>query len=155
MAMFNQIGHINFVSQLTCYAYQVTYIPIYLPSTYSCPPYLLLSTYYLSKLHIYLLTYLLYLFIYLLIIYLLIYLSTYYLPTYLPIVYINRYVHFKIGRQAFTCLPRQEPTNLLMKKIEVQMLLYKLIKNFMKVQRNILNAFGIILFYKMTGWFYD
>jgi len=43
--------------------------------------------------------------------------------------------------------------NLLMKKIEVQMLLYTLTKKFMEVQKNILNAFDIILFYKMMGWF--
>jgi hypothetical protein len=40
-----------------------------------------------------------------------------------------------------------------MKKIEVQMLLYTLTKKFMKVQRNMLNAFGIILFYKVVGRF--
>jgi hypothetical protein len=40
-----------------------------------------------------------------------------------------------------------------MEKIEVQMFLYKLTKNFMNVQRNILNIFGIILFYKVLGWF--
>ncbi len=44
-------------------------------------------------------------------------------------------------------------TNLLMKKIEVQMLLYTLTKKFMEVQGNMLNAFGIILFYKVVGWF--
>jgi len=33
------------------------------------------------------------------------------------------------------------------------MLLYTLIKNFIEAQRNILNAFGIILFYKMVWWF--
>jgi hypothetical protein len=42
-----------------------------------------------------------------------------------------------------------------MKKIEIQMLLYTLIKNFMKVQENILNTFDIILFYKMERWFDD
>jgi len=41
-----------------------------------------------------------------------------------------------------------------MKKIEIQMLLYTLTKHFMKVQGNMLNcAFGIILFYKVVGWF--
>jgi hypothetical protein len=40
-----------------------------------------------------------------------------------------------------------------MKKIEVQMLLYTLTKKIMKVQRNMLNAYGIILFYKVVGWF--
>jgi hypothetical protein len=40
-----------------------------------------------------------------------------------------------------------------MKKIEVQMLLYTLAKQFMKVQRNVLNAFGIILFTKWWGSF--
>jgi hypothetical protein len=40
-----------------------------------------------------------------------------------------------------------------MKKIEVQMLLYTLTKKFMKVQGNMLNAFGITLFYKVMGWF--
>jgi hypothetical protein len=39
-----------------------------------------------------------------------------------------------------------------MKKIEVQMLLYTLTKKFMEVQRNMLNAFDIILFYKVVGW---
>ncbi len=42
---------------------------------------------------------------------------------------------------------------LLMKKIEVQMLLYTLIKKFMEIQKYMLNPFGIILFYKMLGWF--
>jgi hypothetical protein len=40
-----------------------------------------------------------------------------------------------------------------MKKIEVQMLLYTLMKKNMEVQTNMLNPFGIILFYKMVGWF--
>jgi hypothetical protein len=40
-----------------------------------------------------------------------------------------------------------------MKKIEVQMLLYMLTKKFIEVERNMLNAFGIILFYKVVGWF--
>jgi len=40
-----------------------------------------------------------------------------------------------------------------MKKIEVQMLLYMLIKHFMEVQRNMLNTFNITLLYKMVGWF--
>jgi hypothetical protein len=40
-----------------------------------------------------------------------------------------------------------------MKKIEVQMLVYTLTKTFMEVQGNMLNAFGIILFYKVVGWF--
>jgi hypothetical protein len=33
------------------------------------------------------------------------------------------------------------------------MLLYTLTKNFIKVKKNVLNAFGIILFYKMMWWF--
>ncbi len=42
---------------------------------------------------------------------------------------------------------------LFMKKFEVQMLLYyTLEKKFTKAQRNILNPFGIILFYKVMGW---
>jgi hypothetical protein len=40
-----------------------------------------------------------------------------------------------------------------MKKIEVQMLLHTLTKKFMEVQGNMLNAFGVILLYKMIGWF--
>jgi hypothetical protein len=40
-----------------------------------------------------------------------------------------------------------------MKNIEVKMLLYTLIKKFIEIQGNILNAFGIILFYKMVWWF--
>jgi len=40
-----------------------------------------------------------------------------------------------------------------MKKIEVQMLLYTLTKKFMEVERNMLNGFGIVLFYKVVGWF--
>jgi hypothetical protein len=40
-----------------------------------------------------------------------------------------------------------------MKKIEVQMLLYTLIKKFMEVHGNMLNAVGIILFFKVVGWF--
>jgi hypothetical protein len=35
-----------------------------------------------------------------------------------------------------------------MKKIEVQMLFYTLIKKFIEVQGNMLNAFGTILFVK-------
>jgi len=35
-------------------------------------------------------------------------------------------------------------------KINVQMLLYTLTKKIIEVQRNMLNAFGIILFYKMV-----
>jgi hypothetical protein len=42
-----------------------------------------------------------------------------------------------------------------MKIIEIQMLLYTLTKNFMEVQGKMLNAFGIILFYKVVGWFYS
>ncbi len=33
------------------------------------------------------------------------------------------------------------------------MLLYTLTKNFIEVQKNMLNAFGMILFYKMVSWF--
>jgi hypothetical protein len=40
-----------------------------------------------------------------------------------------------------------------MKKIEIEMLLYTLIKKFMKVQGYMLNPFGIIMFYNMVGWF--
>jgi hypothetical protein len=40
-----------------------------------------------------------------------------------------------------------------MKKIEIEILLYTLTKKFMEFQRNMLNAFGIILFYKVMGWF--
>jgi len=40
-----------------------------------------------------------------------------------------------------------------MKYIEVQMLLYTLTKHFMEVQGYMLNPFGIILFYKVVGWF--
>jgi hypothetical protein len=40
-----------------------------------------------------------------------------------------------------------------MKKIEVQMLLYTLTKKFIEIQGNMLNAFGIILFYKLVWWF--
>jgi len=36
---------------------------------------------------------------------------------------------------------------------EIQMLLYMLTKNFMEVQGSMLNPFGIILFYKVIGWF--
>jgi len=39
-----------------------------------------------------------------------------------------------------------------MKKIEVQML-YTLTKKFIEVQGYMLNPFGIILFYKVMGWF--
>jgi hypothetical protein len=39
------------------------------------------------------------------------------------------------------------------KKMKIPMLLYILTKNFMEVQGNILNPFGIILFYKMMWWF--
>jgi len=40
-----------------------------------------------------------------------------------------------------------------MKKIKIQMLLYTLTKKIIEVQRNILNAFDIILFYKVAWWF--
>jgi hypothetical protein len=40
-----------------------------------------------------------------------------------------------------------------MKKIEVQMLLYILTKKFIEVQQNMLNVFGIILFYNVVWWF--
>jgi hypothetical protein len=39
-----------------------------------------------------------------------------------------------------------------MKKLKYQCY-YTLTKKFMEVQRNILNTFDIILFYKMMGWF--
>jgi hypothetical protein len=45
------------------------------------------------------------------------------------------------------------PFYLLMKKIEVQMLLHTLTKNFIEAQKNMLNEFGIILFYKVLWWF--
>jgi hypothetical protein len=40
-----------------------------------------------------------------------------------------------------------------MKKNEVQMLLYTLTKKIIEVQGQMLNAFGIILFCKVVGWF--
>jgi hypothetical protein len=40
-----------------------------------------------------------------------------------------------------------------MKKIEVQVLLYTLTKKIIEVQKNMLNEFGIILFYKVVWWF--
>jgi hypothetical protein len=40
-----------------------------------------------------------------------------------------------------------------MKNIEIQMLLYTLTKTFVEVQKNMLNVFDIILFYKVVGWF--
>jgi hypothetical protein len=40
-----------------------------------------------------------------------------------------------------------------MKKNEIQMLLYTLTKKFIKIQGNMLNEFGIILFYKVVWWF--
>jgi hypothetical protein len=40
-----------------------------------------------------------------------------------------------------------------MKKIEIQMLLHILTKNFMEVERYMLNPFGVILFYKVMKWF--
>jgi hypothetical protein len=78
-------------------------------------------------------------------------LLTYYPPTYLPIFYISKYVHLKtyVGRHVYIYLVRY----LLMKNIEVQMLSYTLTKKFFEVQENILNIFGIILFYKMVWWF--
>ncbi len=69
------------------------------------------------------------------------YLSTY-LPTYYLLVPTNLFIYLPIL-----------PTYLLMKKIEVQMLLYTLTKTFIEVQGKMLNAFGIILFYKVVGWF--
>jgi hypothetical protein len=38
-------------------------------------------------------------------------------------------------------------------QIQIQMLLYTLTKKFMEIQKYMLNPFGIILFYKMVGWF--
>jgi hypothetical protein len=40
-----------------------------------------------------------------------------------------------------------------MKINKVQMLSYTVTKKFIEVQKNMLNAFGIILFYKMVWWF--
>jgi hypothetical protein len=40
-----------------------------------------------------------------------------------------------------------------MKKFKVQMLLYTLTKNVMKVKGYMLNTFCIILFYNVMGWF--
>jgi hypothetical protein len=40
-----------------------------------------------------------------------------------------------------------------MEKIEVQMLLYTLTKKFIEIPWTLLNAFGIILFYKVEWWF--
>jgi hypothetical protein len=40
-----------------------------------------------------------------------------------------------------------------MKEIQIQMLLYTLTKKFIEVQANMLNTFGIMLFYKLMGWF--
>jgi hypothetical protein len=40
-----------------------------------------------------------------------------------------------------------------MKKIEIEMLLYTLTKNFIEIQGNMLNAFGIILFYEVVWCF--
>jgi hypothetical protein len=40
-----------------------------------------------------------------------------------------------------------------MKKIEIEMLLYTLTKQFMEVQGYMLNPFGIIFIYKVVGWF--
>jgi hypothetical protein len=40
-----------------------------------------------------------------------------------------------------------------MKKIETQMLSYTLTKKFIEVQGNMVNPFGIILFYKVVWWF--
>jgi hypothetical protein len=52
-----------------------------------------------------------------------------------------------------TYLSTLVPTNLLMKNIKVQMLLYTLTKKFMEVQGCMFNLVGIILFYKVMGWF--
>jgi hypothetical protein len=60
-------------------SYLPTYLPTYPPSTYLCFICLILSTYYLPKLHIYLATYL----------------YSIYLFTYQPIVYLSKYEHFK------------------------------------------------------------
>jgi hypothetical protein len=68
-----------------------------------------------------------------------------YLPNYVFIYLLTYYL--------FSYLVSYLPTNLFMKKTKVQMLLYTLTKKFMKIQRNMLNAFGIILFYKVIGWF--
>jgi hypothetical protein len=94
--------------------------------------------------------------------YLLTYLPTYYLPTYLPIYlpthlpifYISRYVHLKtyVGRHVY--LPIYLVKYLLMKKIEVQMLLYTLTKKIIELKENMLNPFGITLFYKVV-WSFD
>jgi hypothetical protein len=67
MAMLNQIG-----LWLASLLVMPIKLPTYLPSTYLCPTCLLLSTYYLPKLPIYLPTYLYF-----------IYLSTYLVSTYI------------------------------------------------------------------------
>ncbi len=77
--------------------------------------------------------------------------------TYIPTFNLHKQVcTFKnIGGQACvpTYLPSQVPTNLLMKKFEIQILLYTLTKKFMEIQKSMLNTFSIILFYKVVGWF--
>jgi hypothetical protein len=40
-----------------------------------------------------------------------------------------------------------------MKTIAIQMLLYTLTKKFIEIQGKMLNAFDIILFYKVVWWF--
>ncbi len=80
--------------------------------------------------------------------YLSIYLSTYLLSTYIPTYSLHKQVctFQNIGKQAcvLTYQPSSVPTNLFMKKFEVQLLLYTLIKTFMEVFKNILNVVGII-----------
>ncbi len=128
MAMLSQIGHINVVSQLVCYAYQLpTYIFLIDLPKYVLPTYL--PT---------------------------IYLFTSYLPTIyqhnLLVFYINRYVHLKTQVGTHVYLPIYLVRYLLIhtyEKIEIEMLLYTLTKKFIEVQRKILNAFGIIQFYKV------
>jgi len=64
-------------------------------------------------------------------------------------------VYLKIDRSA--CVPTYllilVPINLLMKKIEVQILLYTLTKKSMEIKENMLNPIDIMSLYKVVGWF--
>ncbi len=65
------------------------------------------------------------------------------------------YFHSKVTYFSTYLLTYCLLTYLLMKNIKSQMLLYTLTNFFIKVQKNMLNAFGIILFDNVVWWFDD
>ncbi len=126
---------------------------IYLLTSYLCPTYLLLSTYYLPNLLIYLPIYLLC--TYLLHTYLSIYLYTYLVTSlfiYLPI-YLSTYV-FVYMYLLFTYLSTQLGIYLSSyEKNSSSNVVIHIDKTFHASSRKHVKLIGIKLFYKMVGWF--